>query len=117
MPTFLKKYPTRQSVGDKMMMIAMVSWRLVENDILVMLVVMTVMMLMVMIVMMMMVMMMTKIMVMMTMMVMMASVRWRLVENDVSFKFGDGANFGDNSSQRLQPTHWSANHPHMAFSW
>ena len=42
-------------------------------------------------------------------------VRWRLVENDVSFKFGDGANFGDNSSQRLQPTHWSANHPYMAF--
>ena len=79
-----------------------------------MLVVMKVMMLMVMIVMVMVMMMM---MVMMTMMGMMASVRWRLVENDVSFKFGDGANFGDNSSQRLQPTHWSANHPYMAFSW
>ena len=37
--------------------------------------------------------------------------RWRLVENDVSFKFGDGANFGDNSSQRLQPTHCNTNHP------
>ena len=34
----------------------------------------------------------------------------RLVENDVSFEFGDGANFGDNSSQRLHPTHFFTNH-------
>ena len=38
-----------------------------------------------------------------------------LVENDVSFKFGDGANFGDNSSQRLQPTHCNTNHPNDFF--